>query len=431
MNAFTPSQPRRARRAQNPWLIAVIAGLASFVDGAALSANGWALVILQDTIGLSAAQFGVLTASVTVGLAIGALVGGRLGDLYGRRRIFIVTMALIVIASLAPILSENFWVILAGLFLMGFGAGADLPVSLATVAEVATDKNRGAMLGFSHVMWILGSMVVALTTVVVGGWGQLGVQVLYAIIFVVGLVGLLLRLTVPESTLWLEQKAEAARGTVVAPARMHLSQLFRAPLLGPLIVLTLFYGLVSITGNVLSSYLAYVGTNVAGLTVAEISGPAVFLFPIGFIGLAVFMRLVDTRWRMPAYAISGVIFPIAVLIPVIFGISLPTLLVSFGIVTAAGIFSGGEPIARVWANESFPTLLRSTGQGVVFTVGRLMVAVAAALAPMVIDRSPDLFFIGLAAAAAAGVLIGWWGHRRGLIVNEFQRAVTRKEVAHV
>ena len=45
-------------RAVRPWRIAIIAGLASFVDGAALSANGIALVIYQHTIGLTANQVG-------------------------------------------------------------------------------------------------------------------------------------------------------------------------------------------------------------------------------------------------------------------------------------------------------------------------------------------------------------------------------------
>ncbi len=48
MTSPPPSaQARTSRSGPHPWYVAVIAGLASFVDGAALSANGWALVILQ------------------------------------------------------------------------------------------------------------------------------------------------------------------------------------------------------------------------------------------------------------------------------------------------------------------------------------------------------------------------------------------------
>lgn len=405
---------------RHPWLIALIAGLASFVDGAALSANGWALVILQEEIGLTPGQFGALTASVTVGLAIGALVGGRLGDVYGRRKVFIVTMAIIVVATLAPMFSQNFWVILAGLALLGFGVGADLPVSLATIAEAATDKNRGAMLGFTQVLWVVGSMAVILVTIVVGGWGLLGVQVLYGIVFVVGLIGLLLRLTVPESPLWLKSREERRAGVhTVRADNARLSDLFQPPLRRPLLVLIAFYGLVSISGNVIASYIAYIATNVAGIPIEAISGPAALLYPFGVIALLVFMKLVDTRHRMPMYLLAGIVFPLAYLIPVFFGINLVTILATVGLAAVAGALSGGEPMARVWTNESFPTLLRSTGQGVVFTVGRIMVAIASAIAPAVIAVSPDLFFIGLAVAAGLGILIGWLGFRGGRIVNEF------------
>lgn len=373
-----------------------------------------------DTIGLTPGQFGALTSVVIVGLAIGALVGGRLGDVFGRRKVFIVTMALIVVSTLAPMFSEDFWVIFVGLGVLGFAAGADLPVSLATIAEVANDRNRGAMLGFTHVLWAVGSLVILLVTTIVGGWGQLAVQILYGVVFVTGLVGLLLRLTVPESPLWLASRAERRAGVhTIRADTTRMADLFRPPLLRPLVILTLFYGFVSITGNVASSYIAYVATNVAGLRIEQISLPAIALTPLLLIGILVFMRLVDTRWRMPMYVVAGVLFPLVFLIPVVFGISLISLLTAFGVGSLAGVLSGGEPMARVWSNESFPTMLRSTGQGIVFTVGRLMVAAASAVAPTVIAASPDLFFVGLAAAGGLGIAIGWWGFRGGRIANKF------------
>lgn len=138
---------------KHPWRVSIIAGLASFVGGAALTVNGIALVIYQQTIGLTPSEVGLLAAVVTAGWAIGALIGGRLGDVYGRRKLFILTMIIIAVGALAPTFSTNFWVLLAGLTLMGLGVGADLPVSLATIAEAAKDSNRGKMLVFTQVMW--------------------------------------------------------------------------------------------------------------------------------------------------------------------------------------------------------------------------------------------------------------------------------------
>ena len=155
-----------------PWRVAVIAGLASFVDGAALSANGFGLVIYQQTLGLTAGEVGLLTAVVTLGLAIGAVVGGRLGDLFGRRKVFVVTMAMIVLGSLGPTFGTSFGVLFAGLALMGLGVGADMPVALATIAEAASDKNRGAMLVFTQILWVSASVLVVVITTVTGGAGR-------------------------------------------------------------------------------------------------------------------------------------------------------------------------------------------------------------------------------------------------------------------
>lgn len=415
--------PQVTRRSgPHPWWVAVIAGLASFVDGAALSANGWALVILQDAIGLSGGQFGALTAATTVGLAIGALVGGRLGDVYGRRRVFMVTLGLVVVASFAPMLSQNFWVLLLGLTVLGIGAGADLPVSLATIAEAADDHNRGAMLGFTHALWILGSLAILVTTAMIGDQGISAVRVLYGIVVVVGAIGLLLRLTIPESPAWLATREERRQGIpTVRSESVKLRDLMTNPLRRVVLMLAAFYALVSITGNVLAGYIAYIATNVADISIEAISGPSALLYPFGFVALFVFMRLVDTRLRMPMYIWGGVVFAGALLIPVVFGISLISLLLCFGLSALGGMVSGGEPMARVWSNESFPTMLRSTGQGVVFTVGRLAVAASAAVAPAVISWSPNAFFLGLFATAALGTIIGWFGFRGEQAVNEFDR----------
>ncbi|MCT9623961.1 MFS transporter [Pseudarthrobacter equi] len=404
----------------HPWRIAFIAGLASFVDGAALTVTGIALVIYQQTIGLTPEQVGVLTAIVTAALALGALVGGRLGDLFGRRKVFIATMALIVVGSLAPTFATDFWIMFAGLALMGFGVGADLPVSLATVAEAATDKNRGKMLVFSQVMWISASLVTVLLTAATGGMGRLSGQILFGLIPVVGTIGLLLRLTVPESPMWLRSRDERIRGIhTVRADKAKLRDLLQPPYRGPFLILMVFYALVLSASTVLGSFSTYVAATVASIPVADFVPYSLILFPVAFIGLGLFMKYVDGRARMPLFAIGGVIFVLALLIPVVFGFNLITILAALGLGTL-GQISCGEPIARVWGNESFPTMLRSTGQGLVFTFGRVMSAVAAAIIPAVIAFSPSAVYIGSATAAVLGVLIGWIGFRGGRATNEFQ-----------
>ena len=112
--------------------------------------------------------------------------------------------------------------------------------------------------------------------------------------------------------------------------------------------------------------------NVAGLEIAEVLPYTILLFPLAFVALFLFMKYVDTRFRIPLFLIGGVVSVIALLIPVFFGFTLVTLLAAL-LIGAIGQTSSGEPIARVWGNEAFPTMLRSTAQGgwVGFRKGRI------------------------------------------------------------
>jgi MFS transporter, SP family, inositol transporter len=405
---------------RHPWRVAVIAGLASFVDGAALTVNGIALVIYQQTIGLTAANVGLLTAVVTFALALGALVGGRLGDIYGRRKIFIITMALIVVGSLAPTFATDFWILFAGLALLGLGVGADLPVSLATIAEAATEKNRGAMLVFTQVMWIAASLTVVIVTTATGGLGRMSGQILYGLIVVVALIGLLLRLTVPESPLWLKSREERRLGIhTVRADKARVRDLLQPPFRRPFVVLMVFYALIMSASTITSAFSTYVAANVVGIPVEEFVPYSLGLFPLAFIALGVYMKFVGGRLRMPLFLIGGAIFVLGFLLPVFFGFSLVTILGAL-LITAIGQVSAGEPIARIWSNESFPTMLRSTGQGMVFTFGRVMAAITSAIIPALLLVSPSMVYIASAVAALLGVLVGWIGFRGGRVANEFE-----------
>ncbi|MGN7860849.1 MFS transporter [Microbacterium sp. 22303] len=406
---------------KHPWRVAIIAGLASFVDGAALTVNGIALVIYQQTVGLTANEVGLLLAVVTATLAIGALVGGRLGDIYGRRKVFIVTMAMIAIGALAPTFFTSFWILFVGLALLGLGVGADLPVSLATIAEAAKDSNRGKMLVFTQVMWIAASLTTVIVTTATGGLGQLSGQILYGMIVVVAIIGLLLRLTVPESPLWLQSREEHRRGIhTVRADKVRVRDLLQVPYRRAFIVLAVFYALTLSASTILGGFTTYVAVNVAGLEITEVVPYTIVLFPLAFIALFVFMKYVDTRARMPLFIAGGVVFVVGLLIPVFFGFTLVTLLGAL-LIGSLGQTTAGEPIARVWGNEAFPTMLRSTAQGFVFTFGRLVAAGATAVIPAVIAFSPPLIYILSAVAAVLSVLVGWIGFRKGRIANEFTR----------
>ncbi|MFP3380459.1 hypothetical protein SB767_29505, partial [Bacillus sp. SIMBA_069] len=103
---------------------------------------------------------------------------------------------------------------------------------------------------------------------------------------------------------------------------------------------------VSIPITLVSSYAAYIAANFAGVPVSQFSVFILLLVPLAIIVQYLFMRVVDTRFRLTFFLIGGVMFVAAYLIPVVFGVSLITL-VAMILTSGFGTVFCGEPIFRV------------------------------------------------------------------------------------
>ena len=207
------------KKVPNPWYVGVVSGMASYIDSAAIVSNGTALVIYQKTIGTTATEIGILSGLLTLCIALGAFTGGRLGDRIGRRKVFIITMAMIIIGTTLLALGSTFHLLLIGTLLVGLATGADLPVSLATISEAATDKNRGKIIALSNLLWTIGIGITMAFAAVVGEWGRSGAQIMYLHVGLVAAVLLILRWSIPESPLWLVARDELRRGVTTVRAQ--------------------------------------------------------------------------------------------------------------------------------------------------------------------------------------------------------------------
>lgn len=410
------------RTAPNPWWVGFVCGMATFVDAAATTGIGVALVLFQamtpGSPGLSVDQVGQLTGLLTAGVAIGSLVGGRLADRFGRRTIFLVTMALIIVGSITPFLGVSFGLLAPGIALVGLGVGADLPAALASISEAATDRNRGKILVFSNLLGGFGILLAVLIGIFYGSLGATGGRIMFGAFGVVGVVVLLLRLTIPESPTWLAARDERRAGVqTVRAQRGHLRDFGRQPYRRPFVTLLVYYTLTSIAISVAGSFGTFVAVNVAHIPVNEYQTWTLLAMPAAVLGAIWFMAVADTRWRMP-YFVGGAIAVVgANLVPVIFGFTLPALIVSVLVSTLAGAFCF-ETIMKVWTQESFPTMLRSTAQGTVYAVARFATAAFNVVTPALLVLNPSAVYVVVAVIAAAGFLIGWIGFRRN-VRNEF------------
>ena len=153
-----------AAQAQRWILAATILGSSmAFIDGTVVNV---ALPALQTT--LHASVVGVQWVVESFGLFLGALilVGGSLGDLFGRRRVFLIGVGIFAAASIACGLASNIQQLVMARSVQGVGAAFLVPGSLSLISASFDEKTRGQAIG----TW---SGFTAITTAmgpVLGGW---------------------------------------------------------------------------------------------------------------------------------------------------------------------------------------------------------------------------------------------------------------------
>ena len=401
-----------AVRHPNPWWVGVVCGMASYIDAATIVATGIALVIYQHTIGVTPDQIGILSGLLTLSIAIGAIFGGRLGDAFGRRRIFLVTMLIVIIGIALLVFGSSFPALLIGVILAGLGTGADLPVSLSTISEAASEKNRGAIIGLSNILWVVGILGTIVIATFAGGMGRVGGQLLFGQVGIVAALVFLARLTIPESPFWLAARDERRRGVVTVRAdRASVRDLLRKPYLGPFLALLVFYALTNVGANTGGQFGTYLAVNVAGIPVELYSAIGLASFPIGLLSGLWFMRVVDGKHRMTYFVFGAITLLLGYLTPAVFGFSLPTI-IAMNLFMGVGMAFAFEGIMKVWAQESFPTLLRTTAQGAVIAVARVVAALLAFVTPALIAVSPQGLYAVLSGVVAIGLIVAWFAFRK-------------------
>ncbi|MCB0911837.1 MAG: MFS transporter, partial [Propionibacteriaceae bacterium] len=369
----------------------------------AIVGTGIALVIYQNTIGLDPGQIGWLSGALTFFIAIGALVGGKLGDSFGRRSVFVVTMALIVVGGGLATFATTFPLLLAGVALIGFGTGADLPVSLATIAESSTDANRGKIIGFSNMLWLVGIISAVGIATFFGGLGRLGGQLLFGQVAVIALLVLLARFTIPETQTWLDANRNGA--TASAP-KVRVRDILTGPYARLFWGLLGFYALTNLAANTMGQFTTYIWVNVVGVDVQLASLIGLVSLPVFLLFGLWFMRIVDTQYRFVYFTAGAIAYAASFFIPALFGFSFATMMI-YTILNGIGGAFAFEGIMKVWTQESFPTMVRATAQGTILAVARFSAAILAVWTPLMLNSGPQWMFAGLGLVVTVGVTIAW------------------------
>ena len=396
-----------------------------------LNTFAYAAPAVREQWGLSIDQIGHISSIGFAGMFLGAILGGRLSDRFGRRTVLLGAVVFYSVFSLASAAAQDAQQLMVLRFLTGLGLQAMTGVLLVYLSEMFPKALRGRYQAITLGIGFLGVPVVALLARVVVPMG--GDH--WRWVFVVGGLGVLgigfARRLLPESIRWqmlhhqadaasstldrLEREALAAGvelGTPVEPLPVRpapIGELFRPRNVRRMLATTLicvclilcFYGfnawvptLLVDSGYTTSETLTY--TAILSLAAA----------PGAFLAIPLIDRL-DRRWLLAGIEV------VAAALLLLFGfVRNPVTLVISGFL-ATMMLQCGVAVIYTYLPEVFPTALRGLGSGIANGTGRLSGVIGLTLVGLVYEGLGfTAVFIYLAATALLmGLVIAVLGER--------------------
>jgi MFS transporter, putative metabolite:H+ symporter len=324
-----------------------------------------------------------------VGMTLGALITGFVGDKYGRRFTYQINLLIFGLASLAAAFAQDMTQLIVCRFVQGLGLGAEIVVGYSTLTEFVPPRTRGRWLSMMAFLVVAGFPVTALLGYLIipaFGW-----RPMFIIAGIGSLVVWYLRKNLPESPRWLESQGrtaeaealmqqierEASGGAPLPPAlaaapvaQAAATDLLKPPLLQRMIVgcwvlitiNTLIFGFVLFLpqfflrqGLTIANSLAYTLV----LSIASLVGCALGAWSSDAIG---------RRWSIIGASVVTIIT--GYIYARFHAGDDPAVVLSVGFVLIVAIYVQTAILFGVYTPELFPTEIRLRANGICNTLGR-------------------------------------------------------------
>lgn len=212
MSATASSIPARLDRlpwSAWHWRVVIALGVGWLLDGLEVTVIGSIGPALQrpETLGLSASEIGWAASAYIGGAVLGALYFGRLVDRLGRKRMFLVTLVVYLVATVMTAFTWDIYSFAFCRLLTGFGIGGEYAAINSAVDELIPARLRGRVdLAINGTFWIGAAMGAGLSIVLLNPVfidPQWGWRAAFALGGLLAFAILLVRRHLPESPRWL------------------------------------------------------------------------------------------------------------------------------------------------------------------------------------------------------------------------------------
>lgn len=402
-----------------------IIGIGYFFTFYDISNIGFAMPAINEQFQLSNSTSLFLALSVgLIGYIVGSFIIGTMADRFGRYRMLLLTFAVTAIGSFGDALAPDITTLIIFRFLTGVGVGADLNLVSTYISELAPVSHRGKITLLTFLIGILGQTITPFVALALVPHFEIGWRILFGIGGLIAVIGLLLRVKLPESPRWeihhgryesaektisrmekncIDRKiklGEAAMGLAAFNQSNSIRLLFKPVYLRRLgIMVTMWflwyignYGFLGDAAELISVHGAGIGSSITYLAIGAIGYP---------VGTLLILGIVDRFERKKLIFFTTVVWFIGMLL---IGNYSNTLSIYIGSLCASLALGSYLQVAYTYTAEVFPTQVRATGFAFSDGIGHAGGAVGALLLPVIISHFS--FFTGFAFIGCTGLLAG-------------------------
>ncbi|MDR1141479.1 MAG: MFS transporter [Planctomycetaceae bacterium] len=399
------------------WTKTIVASMTSYIDAGSIVAGAAGLSLWQHYLGMENWQVGLLGAcsSNALSAAIGALIGGRICDLYGRKLVYTYDLLFYILGMLLIVFGVSYPMLLIGYIIVGLSVGADVAASWTLIAENAPAENRAKHCGTAQLMWALGPAVVLLFSALVNwfGLGLLGNRLVFGHLVIIAFVTWLMRLRMPESEEWIANKRKEKE--LIASGvwqKTSYLDLFTNPVnLRGILLLIGVYMVWNLAAGTGGFFLPYIYEKAGGVPTTTSQALSALLFVTScFATLFIFMTLADKYSRRVIYCVVACLYIVAWSL-----LMLPKAYLGLTIFAISSILmginngSGQQAFYQMWGAEMFPARYRAAAQGFSFFSARFVLSIWSYLVPIIIGndgKGMPIAAVILVTFATISMLIG-------------------------